>query len=222
MGIELELGEGTAVPRRETEAVARAAIAWLGRARGREDPWVVDVCCGSGNLACAIALAVPDARVWACDLREDAVRCARANVVRLGLGDRVIVERGDLFEPLADAGVRAGVEAIVGSPPCTASALLDGPERARLLHEPREALDAGPLGIRFHERILSEGVELLRPGGRLFLQIAPGQGPQARALVHRHPRWVWLGLATDPAGRARVAMLRRSAVDGGAWGSAEP
>ena len=63
-------------------------------------PRVIDVCCGAGNLACAIAVHVPAARVWATDLTDGCVGWTRRNVEHLGLGDRVTVRQGDLFAAL--------------------------------------------------------------------------------------------------------------------------
>ena len=60
MGVELLAGPEALVPRKETEILAGVAI-------GRLDPsvpaTVLDVCTGSGNLAAAIALARPLARI---------------------------------------------------------------------------------------------------------------------------------------------------------------
>ena len=75
LGIEIETAEGVLVPRAETEILGNAAIELLGAGTN-----VIDMCCGAGNLACAIASARPGARVWASDLTDPCVALARRNV----------------------------------------------------------------------------------------------------------------------------------------------
>ncbi len=49
------------------------------------DGTLVDVGCGYGAIACALAQRCPDAEVWAVDVNERAVQLCRANAERLGL-----------------------------------------------------------------------------------------------------------------------------------------
>ena len=49
----------------------------------------LDLGCGYGILACALARARPDARVWAVDVNRRALDLTRRNADRLGLGQRV-------------------------------------------------------------------------------------------------------------------------------------
>jgi 16S rRNA (guanine1207-N2)-methyltransferase len=49
----------------------------------------LDLGCGYGVIACALALARPEARVWAVDVNERALDLTSRNAARLGLADRV-------------------------------------------------------------------------------------------------------------------------------------
>ncbi len=49
----------------------------------------LDLGCGYGVIACALALVQPAATVWAVDVNERAVRLCGENAASLGLGDRV-------------------------------------------------------------------------------------------------------------------------------------
>src|SRR5438477_12350312 len=95
MDVEIETGVDVLVPRTETELLGRTALSKLG-----PDATFIDMCCGSGNLVCALATARPGARAWASDLTEATVALARRNVERLGLQGRVTVAQGDLFAGL--------------------------------------------------------------------------------------------------------------------------
>lgn len=72
------LDPGTAVLFRETEPPAIP---------GR----YLDLGCGYGVIACALASVVPDAEVWAVDVNERALTLCRTNADALGVGGRVRV-----------------------------------------------------------------------------------------------------------------------------------
>ena len=58
MNVDLLVERGVIVPREETELLGATALELLS-----EKPRVIDMCCGSGNLACAFASRRPDARL---------------------------------------------------------------------------------------------------------------------------------------------------------------
>ena len=182
MGLELAVGPGALVPRPETELLARTAIAML-QARGGE-PLVVDMGCGSGNLACALAMALRAAQLYAADISPAAARITATNAETLGLTARLHVFVGDLFNALPLA-LRGRADAVVANPPYISTGKLDG-ERASLLeNEPREAFDAGPYGLLLHQRIAAEAPEYLSPGGMLACEFGVGQERQIRLIVDR-------------------------------------
>ncbi|MCZ7682872.1 MAG: peptide chain release factor N(5)-glutamine methyltransferase [Sandaracinaceae bacterium] len=207
LGLPLEVASGVLAPREETELLAKSAIAWL-RA-GPPEPVVVDMCCGAGNLACAIASAVPGARVWAADCSEAAVRLTAHNASLLGLGDRVTALCGDLFAPLRGLGLEGRVEAVVCNPPYISSGRLDGPSRALMVHEPREAFDGGPYGLAIHQRVVREATDFVRPGGLVAVEIGRGQRRQIEALLRRARGWGEPVMVAGGDAVPRVALARR-------------
>lgn len=161
---------------------------------------VLDLGTGSGHLAVVAALA--GASAVAVDVSRRAVVSARLNG-RLN-GVRVTALRGDLFEPVA--GRRFDV--IVSNPP-----YLPHPDEALPRRGLRRAVDAGPRGRAFIDRICAQAGDHLRPGGVLLLVHSSvcGEGRTLGALAaaglsaevtarHRGP----LG----PRLQARVAWLR--------------
>jgi release factor glutamine methyltransferase len=206
LGVELLCGPGALVPRPETELLGRTAIERIREAGAA--PRVIDVCCGAGNLACAVATHVPGARVWATDLTDGCVGWARRNVEQLGLAARVTVRQGDLFAGLAGDGLEGTVDVVVCNPPYISSGRL-ATDRALLLeHEPREAFDGGPYGLTIHQRVLKEALPFLKPGGWLLFEIGEGQDRQIGLLFQRARTYDEIGLATNAAGTPRVAFGR--------------
>jgi len=209
MGLELLVAPGALVPRPETEILGREALGRVAEAAKSGVPLVIDMCCGAGNLACAIAGTVREAQVWCSDLTDGCVAVAKANIARHRLGDRVKIVQGDLFAPLATAGLEGQVDVVVCNPPYISTGRL-GKERAELLdREPREAFDGGPYGLSIHQRVMRDALAFLKPGGWLLMEFGVGQDRQLRALFARSARYSRLGFALDGQGQPRVVMACR-------------
>jgi release factor glutamine methyltransferase len=117
---------------------------------------VLDLCTGSGHLGVVAALA--GASAVATDVSRRAMLSVRLNALLNGV--RVTALRGDLFAPVA--GCRFDV--IVSNPPYLPHPDESLPERGLA-----RAIDAGPRGRAFIDRICAEVGEHLNPGGVLLL-----------------------------------------------------
>ncbi len=208
LGLDLRAAPGVLVPRAETELLAAAAIEELGRG-GEGEPRLVDVCCGLGNLVCAIATRFPGLRAWASDLLPAAVALAQANVDALGLSGRVRVLQGDFLAPLAGLGLEGAVDVLVCNPPYISSGRLARDRAALLKHEPREAFDGGPYGLSFAQRLAREAAPFLRPGGWAMVEVGEGQDRQVAQLFARAGAWGEAELRYDERGVARVVAARK-------------
>jgi release factor glutamine methyltransferase len=206
MGIELEAGGGVLAPRAETELLCRRALMLIAEA---PEPLVIDIGCGAGNLALAIAALHPGARVVATDITEAATATARRNAARLGLAPRVTVVQGDMFAPLEGFSLEGRVDLVVCNPPYISTGRLDGDSRHLLEREPREAFDGGPYGIAIHQRLVGAAQSFLRPGGWLAFEFGEGQDRQALRLLQRQGGYEALELVEDTQGRPRVAVARK-------------
>lgn len=214
MGVDLFVAPGALVPREETELLGATALAALreraGQVGGRALT-VVDMCCGSGNLACGLAAALPDLQVVASDLTDGCVAVARRNVADLGLSERVRIVQGDLFAPLAALGFgpERRVDAVVCNPPYISTGKLAADRAALLDHEPREAFDGGAYGISIHQRVIREALPFLAPGAPLLFEFGAGQGRQLAALFARAKGYRDFALVDDARGEPRVAYAWR-------------
>jgi release factor glutamine methyltransferase len=203
--LRLELGPGVFIPRPETEALVERALA-LGPP-GRAT--VVELCAGSGALACALATRRPDWTVWAVERAAAALACARANVRRLGLAARVRVCAGDLFGPLRGTVTPGGAALVVANPPYLATPILSTLAAEVRDWEPRAALDGGVDGLDVIRRLVAEAPDWLGPGGGLLVEIGEEQGAAARALVAADGRYAEARVLRDFRGAERVLEARR-------------
>ena len=202
MDVELLVERGVLVPRAETELLGATALEVV------SDPSrIVDMCCGSGNLACALASHLPKARVWASDLTDSCVSLARKNAAFTGVANRVTVVQGDLFSGLA--GLEGTIDLIVCNPPYISQAKLAGERAALLENEPREAFDGGPYGLSIHQRVVREALPFLKPGGWLLFEIGLGQDRQVKMLFERTRAYQELRTVANAAGEVRVVGARK-------------
>lgn len=211
MGVELLSDPGALVPRAETELLGRAAsqiLADLSPTGDGDTLTMVDMCCGSGNLACGIASALPALTVHAADLTDGCVTLARRNVAHLGLGARVNVHQGDLFGALEGAALAGTVDVVVCNPPYISSGRLAGDRAGLLEHEPREAFDGGPYGLAIHQRLVREALAVVRPGGWVLCEFGEGQDRQVQRLFDRTGAYGPVSFHANEVGTARVAVAQ--------------
>jgi release factor glutamine methyltransferase len=208
MGVELIVDEGALVPREETELLGNEALGAL-RSLDATQSKVIDMCCGSGNLACAIAQHLPNVRVWASDLTDGCIAVTRRNVAHVGVSDRVTVAQGDLFAGLAGFGLERSVDVIVCNPPYISQGKLATDRAVLLEHEPREAFDGGPYGLSIQQRVVKDALPFLRPGGILLFEIGLGQERQVKMLFDRAKAYEDVRLVSNAAGEVRVVSGRK-------------
>jgi release factor glutamine methyltransferase len=174
--LRLAVGPGVFVPRPETETLADRAATHL-RAAG-EPRVAVDLCTGSGAIACFLAAEVPGARVLATELDPGALAWARVNAERYG----VEVLTGDLDAPLPSE-LAGRVDVLCANVPYVPSgAIATLPIDVRD-HEPLLALDGGPDGLDVLRRLAARAGHWLAPGGRLLCEIGEDQAEAATALL---------------------------------------
>lgn len=196
-------------PRCETELLGGRALALLRELGIDSQPTVIDMCCGCGNLAVALAVHMSPCRVWAADMSEAATVAAEVNVALYDLRSRVRVRRSDLFEALAGEGLQGRVDMVVCNPPYISTGKLLGASAGLLEREPREAFDGGPFGLSIHQRLIRDALAYLRDDGILLCEFGEGQARQVEALFKRAKGYGPVAFVVDAEGIERVAVARR-------------
>jgi release factor glutamine methyltransferase len=219
LGLDLFVDRRVLIPRPETEVVARVAVeeaVRMGTRRGKRDPWsgaegdfvVADLGTGSGALALALAVELPDAAVWATDVSLDALAVARANLAGTGAAAaRVVIRDGRWFAALPTE-LRGALRLVVANPPYVAEhEHADLPAEVRDW-EPRAALVSGPSGLEAIELILNEARTWLSPPpSSVVIELAPHQADAARAYAAR-AGYAHVSVRPDLAGKDRVLVAR--------------
>jgi release factor glutamine methyltransferase len=203
--LDLAVTRDVLVPRPETETLVGAAI---DLAAGRTGLRVLEIGTGSGAIALALGKELPGADITATDVSPLALEIAASNADKHGMGDRIRLLEGDLYEPVAGARF----DLIVSNPPYLAEE-----ERSslapELAHEPDIALFAAEEGCQILRRLAEGAPDVLAPGGALALELAPDQ-------AERVADWLQgaglLEVTTwrDLADRPRVVAARRPSMSG--------
>ena len=171
------------------------------------EPWIdsttleraLDLCCGSGCIAVALALTCPNLIVDASDLDASALEVARINIDRFQVENRVQVVQSDLFQNLPICRY----DLIASNPPYIPSEELDKlPEE--YLHEPTHAFAGGEDGLKFVRQILIRAADYLSDKGHLLIEL----GNNADALESAYPDFPFLWL-TSRSEESVVVLLSK-------------
>jgi release factor glutamine methyltransferase len=170
---------------------------------------VIDLCTGSGCVACSVAKLLPAARVTATDISEAALSVARSNAERLGVADRVTFRAGDLLAAIPSDHPPA--DFVTANPPYIPDAEVAKLDPTVRDFEPHLALKGGADGLDFVRRIVDGVARVLKPGGTLFVEIGFDQGPAVEALLRSRGGFEGVTVLRDFQGHPRVLKARRMA-----------
>ena len=168
------------IPRPETEELVTRVLAFLKATTFPAPPLVVDVGTGSGCIALALASEFPEADYLGLDISADAVALARENATACGLEERV---RFAVADGLDEFDEPASIDVLVSNPPYIPTDICRTLDPRIRNFEPMNALDGGPKGLDFYERLTVDALNLLKPGGGLFFEIGDGQGPALEGML---------------------------------------
>lgn len=155
---------GVLIPRPETEELCR----WITDDVKGQAPAVLDIGTGSGCIAITLALELPDARVTAWDISDDALRIARGNAENLGA--HVTFEHRDVLS----IPRTSHYDLIVSNPPYIQPSERNEMAKNVRDYEPALALFAPEDNpIIFYQRIADYAWHHLTAGGALFFELNP-------------------------------------------------
>jgi len=212
MGYDFEVNPFVLIPRQDTETVVEFAMA---RAAEMENcSSVMDMCCGSGAIAVAMAKALPDAYVTACDCSEEALTTAQRNAVRNEVASRVSFKKTDMFEVEKEEGrlpLDGSFDMIVSNPPYIPSGVIGTLQTEVREHEPMLALDGGADGLDFYRIIARDAGSHLNKNGMLIMEIGHDQGKAVSGLLADTGMYSDIEVHHDLAGHERIVCCRLAA-----------
>ena len=163
-GRQFKVAPGVLIPRPETAELCDAIISSRQSAGGD----ILDIGTGSGCIAITLALEMPEARVTAWDISDEALRIAEGNAKELEA--KVNFQRQDAL----NISLTSKYDVIVSNPPYIEPKERDEMAKNVLDYEPELALFAPENNpIIFYQSIGDYAWKSLNPGGELYFELNP-------------------------------------------------
>ena len=164
-GRSFHVAPGVLIPRPETAELCENVLS----CRKTEEK-ILDIGTGSGCIAITLALEIPEAKVTAWDISDDALLIAQENAKALGAN--IAFEKRDILNTSLSTSQTWDV--IVSNPPYIKPKERNGMEKNVLDYEPHLALFAPKQNpIIFYQRIGDYAWQSLNLGGQLFFELNP-------------------------------------------------
>jgi len=195
-GLPFRVDRRVLIPRPETEELAE----WIIRENSGRTVSILDTGTGSGCIAVTLAKNLPQARISACDISEEALELAGINAEI----NRTVVRFFSLDVLNGNVHVPEKVDVIVSNPPYVRNEEKSMMRRNVLDFEPGRALfvpDENPLV--FYRCIALMGRKYLNDGGRLYLEINE-QFPAGLVRLLENTGYYGIEVRNDMAGRPRM------------------
>ena len=178
-GLPFTVTPDVLIPRIDTEVLVACVVRAI-RAFGMKGR-VLDLCCGSGCIACAVASELPAARVVAADISLPALDIARKNIKDNKLASRIITIHADAktWPPMSIGSF----DVIASNPPYMASEEILTLDSSVRDHEPLGALDGGTDGLDFYRAIIKYWTITLRPNGMMMFEVGEGQADAVKKML---------------------------------------
>ncbi len=192
MGEFFKVTHDVLIPRQETELLVTKAIEIIKENNLKQ---ILDIGTGSGCIACTIAKRT-NATVLGVDISSDALRIALDNVTRLGINNRAVFRKSDLFSKIR---AEEKFDMIISNPPYIPVGTVLEPE---LKHEPSIALFAEEDGLELYRKIVFQAPDYLNKEGWLIFEIGIGESEAVKSFMNEYFKNV--AVIKDLAGIDRV------------------
>ena len=191
---------GVLIPRPETGELCQ----WISQEnRPSVTSQILDVGTGSGCIAITLALEMPEAKVTAWDISEEALSIAQKNAEVLGAN--VTFEQRDILNISTDSCF----DLIVSNPPYVCQKEAATMEKHVLEHEPHLALfvpDDNPL--LFYRAIAQYATTALKPNGLLYFELNPLYANDLSEMLSMMS-WHDITLKQDQFGKQRFLKAKK-------------
>lgn len=200
-GRKFSVNSHVLIPRPETEELVQHVINHLPE---NESITIVDVGTGSGVIAITLALEIPNAKIIATDISEEALRTARANARNLQAN--ITFLQGDFLEPVIDKNIKADI--VVSNPPYISEAERGELSDTVVNHDPELALFAAENGLAAYQKICSQLPQVILPNGSVAFEIGYLQGEAVQALIKEKFPKSTTNIIKDINGKDRIVFAQ--------------
>lgn len=178
MGEKFLVNKDVLIPRDETELLVRKAIEII---KENNFKMVLDMCTGSGCIACMIAK-LTNSQVMGVDISTEAIHTAFKNMEQFGLFNRAIFRKSDIYSKIRED---EKFDLIVSNPPYIPPKEKESIQE-EINYEPDLALyTTDEKGLEFYEKIIKDAPKFLNKGGYLMFELGIGQSTDVAQLMNK-------------------------------------
>lgn len=177
-GLELKISSDVLIPRPETELLVETIINSVSK---DEKLNILDIGSGSGNISIALAVHLAHAFITSIDICEKAIKVANENAHIFELNERVKFFKSDVLN--VSEKEFNGVDIIVSNPPYVSQTDYLTLQNEIKDFEPDFAITDFSDGYKFYKHIVKLSRKILKPGGKLFFEIAQGQSEKVKKFL---------------------------------------
>jgi release factor glutamine methyltransferase len=169
-GIEIKVNPSVLIPRAETEILIDSVIEQV---KTKEEISILDIGCGSGNIAIALAANISNCKVFGTDISKDALKISMENAEVNGVKNKTEFHLKDIITD--DFSELPKVDIIVSNPPYVSGEKFDTLQNEIKYFEPNFAVTDFSDGYKFYKAISERVKQLLKPGGKIFFELSENQ-----------------------------------------------
>lgn len=178
MGEKFLVNKDVLIPRDETELLVRKAIEIIKENNFKK---VLDMCTGSGCIACMIAK-LTNSQAMGVDISTEAIHTAFKNMEKFGLYNRAIFRKSDIYSKIRED---EKFDLIVSNPPYIPPKEKETIQE-EVSYEPDLALyTTDEKGLAFYEKIIKDAPKFLNKGGYLMFELGIGQSTSVAQLMKK-------------------------------------
>lgn len=196
-GMDLNVSKDVLIPRPETEELVSEVLKEIKQA----SPLCgLDLCTGSGAIACSLKKHAPQHDINASDISSEALDVAQGNARKFELDIKFF--KSDLTHELPDNTY----DFVVCNPPYIAKQAMKELEVSVALFEPSLALNGGDDGLEYYKRLQLELPRILKDTAKIFLEIGFDQKQQVVDLFSSCP-YDAITCLKDSFGKDRMIII---------------
>lgn len=192
----LNVSPDVLIPRPESERLVEILLSTVDKA---ENISILDIGTGSGCLALAIGMELPEAQITGIDNSAKAIEIAELNAETLKIGN----VKFSLMDFLKDK-IDMKYNVVISNPPYIPQIEMESLMPDVKKYEPHSALTDSADGLTFYHKIVEESQNLINANGWIFLEVGLGEHPKKVMKLFSNEKFKNVELIKDYNGNDRV------------------
>ena len=180
-GLELKVNPSVLIPRPETELLAENILNQFPK---EKKLIILDIGCGSGNIAIALAVHLPEAKIVSTDVSAEALKVAEENSERHNVSGRIKFVKHNILKN--DLNNFPMFDVVVSNPPYVSKESFSSLQREIKDFEPGIAVTDNADGYTFFRTISEKASAKLKENGKLFFEVAQGQSEEVKDIMDKN------------------------------------